>query len=474
MRSHSADTRSPCRRPGPLFGARLNGPTTLLAFALAGSGSGCSSEPPLPPLRPDIVLVSLDTVRADHLEPYGYERETTPNLSTLASEGILFRRAISQAPWTLPSMASMHTGLYPSEHGALNNLSPMPMESPTVAELLQANGYRTQAVVSHVFVGRKYGFGRGFDTIDENHVPGHDGVSSQALTETALALFREPTDAPSFLWVHYFDPHYTYIRHAEHGFATGERGRFEEYIRFDTPDGEELHDVTPEELEYMKAVYDEELAHTDVWVGALLDGVRESARDRPVLFLVTADHGEAFMERGVLGHGKTVHDELVRVPLVIGGDLTGKLRGAVVEPAVETRSIAATILAMAGIEHHAIPGADLIAIAEGEPAPEFVYSEGSYARGADRRKLSVESGPWKLIVQLEDESTQLFNLETDASETSEVEPGPKSEAIREKLADAITLQRLIFATAAVNAEEVDLTDEERQKLDDLGYFDRED
>ncbi len=445
----------------------------LLALPALLAGNSCSTDELPTPNRPDIILVSIDTLRADHCELYGYDRATIPNIAKLGREGVVFERAISQAPWTLPSMASVHTGLYPSEHGALNNLSPMPSDRATVAEVMQAAGYRTQAVVSHVFTGRKYGFGRGFDVIDERFAVGHDGISSKNVTETALEFMSEPTDAPTFLWVHYFDPHYTYIRHAEHNFATGEPGRFEDFIRVLEPDGSDLGTLTPEELTYVKDVYDEEIAYVDFWIGTLIDGIRAGERERPALFVVTADHGEAFFERGYLGHGKEVFDEMIHVPLVIGGDIDANLRGRKVSSSVETRSIGATLLTMAGISGHSVPGTDLYAIANGAPAPDFAFSEGSYARGTDRRKLSAVEGAWKLIYHYDDESLELFNRDSDPNELVNLIDDQESAQVRERLRNAVAEKRALFEASKAEQATVDLTDEERKNLEDLGYFDED-
>ncbi|MFT5290779.1 MAG: choline-sulfatase [Planctomycetota bacterium] len=439
-----------------------------LALVLAPFVSlACGGDEPAVDRRPDIVLVTIDTVRADHLDLYGYGRETAPRIAELGRAGLVFEQAIAQAPWTLPSMASIHTGLYPSEHGAIGNTTPLAANHPVIAEMLKARGYETQAVTSHVFVSSTYGFARGFDNMDESHIPGRTGSSSQIHTELALAAHRAAGDAPLFLWVHYFDPHYSYLRHREYGFAADAAGRFDGDIHFVSSVGEELHDASPEELEYIRSVYDEEIASTDHWVGELIAGVRGSERTRPTVFVVTADHGEAFLDHGRMAHGKDVYDEMVRVPLVIGGDIDASLRGRRVKQPVETASIAATVLELAGIERHMIPGVSLISGTLSDSLPRDVYTEGSYAAAPDQRKRSIIHGTWKLILHLDDDHVELYNRATDPAEREDLAEDPESQVMRNTLLAALARQR---SSATANAPQADLSEEERSKLDALGYF----
>jgi hypothetical protein len=137
-------------------------------WGIAVAGIGCDSKSNE---RPDVVLITVDTLRADHLELYGYPRATAPALAALSQRGVTFERAISQAPWTLPSIASLLTSLYPSQHGAVLADTPLAEGVTTLAQVLQSSGYHTDAVVSHVFVGSRYGLDRGFDTFDEELAP---------------------------------------------------------------------------------------------------------------------------------------------------------------------------------------------------------------------------------------------------------------------------------------------------------------
>lgn len=431
---------------------------------------GCEMEPDLDPKRPDLILITIDTLRADHLDLHGYARPTAPNLEKLGRTGIVFEHAVASAPWTLPSMASIHTGLLPSEHGAVDSGTPIHPHHPTLATRLKEHGYETHAVVSHVFVGSKFGFARGFDAFNERHLQGHDGSSSAQLTKAALEQFGSRGDGPAFLWVHYFDPHYSYERHPEYEFATGPKGRFGDAVVFLSPEGTEYLNASPDEAQYMLDVYDEEIAHTDHHVASLIDGVREASRGRPTVFVVTADHGEAFHEHGRLGHGKDVYDEMVRVPLIIGGDVPAGMSGRSTPHPVETASIASTLLILAGIDTHGFNGSDLLATARGEASPPYVFSEGSYARAHDQRKVSVDDGRWKLIVHQDEDRRELYDRQSDPGENENLIDAPGVAQIRASLLAALNARDAVIPSQTKASDPADLSDAERRKLEALGYI----
>jgi choline-sulfatase len=176
--------------------------STLVVYCTIVLSTSVAISAEAPDERPNIILVTVDTLRADHVESYGYERATTPALASLASKGIVYERAIAQAPWTLPSMASLHTGLYPAEHGAVHYDTRLPSEHRMIAQALRRSGYHTIGVVSHVFVDRRRGFAKGFDRFDESQIKAHDAVTSDELTRLALRKLERKLVEPFFLWVH--------------------------------------------------------------------------------------------------------------------------------------------------------------------------------------------------------------------------------------------------------------------------------
>ncbi|MFW6031736.1 MAG: sulfatase [Myxococcota bacterium] len=367
------------------------------------------------PSEPNVVLITVDTLRADHLGCYGHPRPTSPHIDRMARKGVRYERALSQAPWTLPAMATVHTSLYPHEHGAILAETRIADRLPTLAEVLGEAGYATYGVVSHTFVNRDHGFAQGFEVFDQSNVLGHDGVSSEGLTSRSLRFLRAHATnraaEPFFLWVHYFDPHLTYVRHRNMGFASDPSGELPERIT-----GGMLRKgrVGPKDLPYVKGVYDEEIAHTDDQIGALMEGIENLDTQGNVLYAFTADHGEYFLERGKWAHGRDCYRELTHVPLILGGDIDEDLRGTVVETPVEARSIPTTVMELAGIESHPFGGTSLLD--EQAWRGQFRFTEGTRAWGKDDRKSCVVSDRYKLIRHLEDGREELYDIVRDRAE----------------------------------------------------------
>ena len=197
-------------------------------------------------------------------------------------------------------MASLHTSLYPPEHGAVGATTPLPDELTTLAEALQGVGYDTMAFVAQTFVGRRYGLAQGFRAFDESLAQGPGAVTSEKLTALALRYLRRLEREPFFLWVHYFDPHYGYVRHPQFGFVDAppelalDRLTYEELVAAQPLLAD---DATPDPftVEMVKAIYDEEIAFTDAAIGSLLEGINNLDIDRSAVTVLTADDGEYFI-----------------------------------------------------------------------------------------------------------------------------------------------------------------------------------
>ncbi len=438
----------------------------MLLATLAVAACSGASTPPVPQQTPNIVLVTVDTLRADHLEAYGYGRATAPFIARLAASGVRYARAVSPAPWTLPAMASVHSSLYPIQHGAFAAETALPEAADTLAERLKAAGYNTVAVVSHEFVAAEHGFAQGFDVFDESNVLDHEAVTSRDLTMTALAQLGEVSE-PFFLWVHYFDPHFTYVRHPDFGFADGYTGGLPEQLTSGRLMAEERRPMADYDLDYVKAVYDEEIAYTDEWIGRLWQGIEDRYGADGSVVIFTADHGEYFLERGRFFHGNDVYRELVDVPLVIGGGIDASLRGTVVDAVVETRGIAATVMGLLGLPGDDFRGTDLLAVARGGDNIPAI-AEGTYAFGADGRKVGVEHRGWKLIHRLDDDGYELYDLAADPHERNDVfaQYGLDHDIV------APLSQRLhgLRALPRLEPQPVGLTPEALDRLRALGYI----
>lgn len=452
--------------------------TLLLALVAVAGGvlvlAGGEERPP------SIVLVTVDTLRADHLDVYGYTRPTAPHLARLAERGVRFEYGLSQAPWTLPALASIHTSLYPFEHGAVSLDARLPDAGTTVAEVLAEAGYHTVGVVSHVFAARRHGLAQGFIEFDESRARGGAAaVSSQAITEIALQRLDAwsssgDSDRPFFLWAHYFDPHDSYVRHPEFAFATPSRaGRLGPVVERrqleQQPDG---RPPSAAEVEWAQAAYDEEIAFTDLQIGRLLAGIAALERPEGVVYVVTADHGEMFLEHGRLFHGLEVWNSLVRVPLILGGDLPQDERGIVIRAPVETASIPATIMGLARLTEHPFGGVDLLGIVRGDPAPEVVFAEGLTAWSPGLHREAAVGHGFKLI-RRRGRDWRLFELARDPDEQNDLLKSREPRVVRAKrrlrrslLAHRRDAQRLPSDSAG---SKLQLSEDERRHLESLGY-----
>lgn len=420
--------------------------------------------------HPNIVLITIDTLRADHLGVYGHERNTSPTLDSMASEGLLFRYALSQAPWTLPSITSIHTSLYPSEHNVKTVEEKLSKRATTTAEVLRAMGYRTIGVVSHRFVGKEYGLDQGFDIFDESQIATHLSITSENITKIALKHINSSPEGPFFLWVHYFDPHFTYQRHGEFEFASYNPGNIPDKIRpgYLTRSVAEGRRWSAEDISFIKAVYDEEIAYTDRWIGKLMEGIESRELGDATISILTADHGEYFMERGEFFHGKDVYDELVHVPLIISGAIDDSLRGRIVDFPAETSSIPKTIMAMLNNRKHPFRGVDLLLLASGDSKSEFIFTEGLYAWGKWGRKKAIVSTAWKLIYNFDTRKYELYDRTSDPSETVNVwhdyDPAAAPDINRMKR----ELDRFPLRKKAIAAE-IELSEEAVRQIESLGY-----
>lgn len=324
-------------------GARAAG--VLLAALLAPAATAASGR------GPDVVLVTLDTTRADRLGCYGAAGASTPVLDALAAGGLRYARALTASPLTLPAHATLMTGLEPPRHGLRDNgLARLAGGVPTLAEGFAAAGYATAAVVASAVLDRRFGLDRGFATYDDALVAerrgeyGYPERGAVAVTDAALEWGRRRApERPYFLWVHYYDPHSPYLGHGA--------------VSPDAPDA---------------ARYAAEIAHVDRQVGRLLEGLPGDPAARVVA--VVGDHGEMLGEHGERAHGLLLYRGALEVPLILRGP--GVAAGRVVEETVAARGLGGALLRLAGLEvagafAPALPGLT----ADDEAAPAAIYSE---------------------------------------------------------------------------------------------------
>ncbi|MCP4404194.1 MAG: sulfatase-like hydrolase/transferase [bacterium] len=367
----------------------------------------------------------------------------------------------------------MHTSLYPSEHKAIEAETKIHDDIETMAETLEKAGYYTIGIVSHTFVDKEHGFAQGFQVFDESQIMNHDAVTSEALTGLAMKYMKKGRRKPKpfFLWIHYFDPHFTYVRHPDFGFAGGNPGKLPENISAEYLSRlvEEQAQLSDKDIEFIKAIYDEEIAYTDRWIGTLLSHLKSLQLERSTTIVLTADHGEYFLERGKFFHGKDVYNELVHVPLIIAGAINDTLHGAVVERPVEIASIPKTIMELVGIEEHRFSGENLIELAGSHQDTGLVFTEGNYAWGQDQRKKAVLFKNWKLIYNIDDDTYELYDMDADRDEQYSLWDDTGSSEIT-KIKSFLKKELTQFPPKKPPpSSKVELSEETRKHLRSLGY-----
>jgi arylsulfatase A-like enzyme len=384
----------------------------------------------LSPPKPNIILISLDTVRADHLGCYGYHKPTTPNLDRLAKSGIRFDECRTQATWTLPAHMSLFTSLLPSHHGVDNLNKVLSRRVLTLAEVLQQSGYHTAALVNNGQMRAHWGFDRGFDHWQEFEVDTLEGKAKHITGEAFAWLKNTPQDKPQFLFLHYYDAHDPYeasleVRQKFGVELTGEQCR-ELCFAHRSP---EQAPPSKQVLAKLQAAYDAGLAELDYEVGRLLDTIAPET-----LVVVFSDHGEAFREHGWLLHGATPYEEEVRVPLIVRLP-NSKKAATVVTDSTMLLDVAPTILSLAGIPlPQQFQGIDLRPTMLGEKLPpRFVLAESKAVLEGEYTRSAVLY-PYKAVWSLADERFQVFKL---PDEQSAVEGDQKELAgiLKKRLAD---------------------------------------
>jgi arylsulfatase A-like enzyme len=377
---------------------------------------------------PNIILISIDTLRADHLGCYGYKRDTTPNIDAFSTSAILFKNAISQAPYTVSSHMSMLTSLYPSFHKVnMIELSRLNPNKDTLAEVLYNNGYRTWAITGGGQVSSGYGFYDGFESFIEYTAPHRD--VERKVKETIHFLKKEK-DNPFFVFFHTYKPHAPYkpIPPYDTMFDEGYRGQ----ITGSLADIEGVNNgkiqADQADLDHIESLYDGEIREMDDQLCALFDYLKQEGLLEKTLIVITSDHGEEFNEHGSVGvHSHTLYDELLRVPLIVRLP-EAQLEQAIIEEQVQSIDIFPTILQIAGISYTngGSQGTSLVPLIRGEKrnrGSNIAFSERTPADGLFLRSLRGSSQKYIFEENKKkgSERHSFFDLEKDPGEQVNIE-----------------------------------------------------
>jgi len=436
----------------------------LMALLSLSCGRQQSSNRPDPV---NVIIVMVDTLRADHMSTYGYERRTTPFISQFASQAVVFEHARSQASCTFPSVNSLLTSRNPAifNRQGKGQLG-IPDEYPSIAEILKEQGYRTIAVSASPIVRATPsdfnpigGFDRGFDIFVEDPLWGSGGRVNRGVIHQLEAI-----EEPFFLYAHYMDPHGPYRppeRYEKH-FAGEYEGHGFIGRGNPVPIGKMLYangphvDITTRDIQHLVDLYDDEIRYFDGVFRRLIRYLDERDLLDRTLIVLTADHGEEFLEHGHIKHCRGVWDTVTRVPLIFR--FPGVEGGRRIDGAVQILDIVPTILDYLTIETKdlQLEGTTLLPLLEGrEPSRRYAFSD-------QREYRSADDGRFHLILDGEDSTVTLFDLRSDPLEQHDLfsldhpEVTRLSDALNRWLTDTGQLMRFDEELAAARIKEEEL------------------
>ena len=470
--------------PGLTLGLGL---AVLLASSV-GLARIWRAEPPAG--DPNVLIVLIDALRPDRLGAYGYGRDTSPNIDKLAMDGWRFDAAFAQSNWTKPSVAALITGLYPrqtsvnpgtwSEAGAqgevlVDSLSP---EHVTLAEFLAARGYETSAFGENHHLLRKLGFAQGYFTyewrepISAGPLTGflkklQSGFTAEWISERFIGWLGSIEGRRFYSYLHHIDVHWPYkspppfagmfmkTPPPEDFNSTKFMVRAIEGIRAATDEA-----PSPETVRAMSDAYDEGIRYVDAEVGRVIEALKQRGLYDDTLIVITADHGEEFMDHGLLSHGKALYDESIRVPLVVKFPCPGPhCRRRTVTTQVQLVDVFPTIVRTLGME----PPEYMVgrALYETAPARKFVFSESA-------RAIAIRSPEWKWIYDKQRNTGKLFELRTDAGELNDI-AGQKTDMARELTTRVVDFTTTYAADTRFAGKSVEADAKMLENLKALGY-----
>jgi arylsulfatase A-like enzyme len=453
-----------------------------------------------------VIVLWADTLRRDHLDVYGYERETAPALRRMAEEGALFRNNVSQATWTKVSTPSLLTSLYPSTHGVKDFSDYLPASATTLAEVYREAGYATVSFASNLFPGQFTNLHQGFEELHEDGSLPEVGSSktSREYVDRFTRWLGRHRDVPFFAFVHLYDPHDPFEPRRPYSSLWADpenKSKHEEELAkvreiIEDPLGKAFGMPSRAELEragidadayvsYDRDWYDGSIRGMDAEVGRIFERLRELGIDRDVLVVFAGDHGEEFLEHGRTFHGQSVHGELTNVPLILRWP-AGVPPGGAIEETTQTIDVMPTLLELSGIEPPAeVQGQSFAALLKGDArgfrARPAVSEKALTSSGAgapwprDTESYAIVDPPFKLIhnrVRRDDTPEfELYDIDKDPGEQTSV--ASEHPDVVKRLSDALDgwYRMVNEAKLAPDSESTEgLSQQQLERLRSLGYI----
>jgi arylsulfatase A-like enzyme len=459
------------------------------------------------PAARGVVLILVDTLRRDHLQSYGYERDNAPVLSRLAREGAVFRDAISQGTWTKVAATSILTSLYPSTHGVSDMPDRISAAVTTLAEAYRAAGYATFATSSVPFTGKLTNLQQGVDVQHErasiDEIDGGSAKTARAFTDRLLVWLDERGDEPFFALLHVFDPHSPFepmapyerlwmdddvIAEHRKDMATVSEHIESPFMKNEgaLPTQSEMDASGVDQDRYLdreKIWYDASIRAMDVEIGRLLERLEERGLDERTIVAIVADHGEEFLEHGRHFHGKTAYGEMINVPLMLWWP--GVVPPTEVETTVQTIDLMPTLLELSRIDVPEIAqGQSLLPLLVKDtppvqlgwqPRPAFserALAPAAFSEDPGRACLAIVDDGWKLIHNTEGREDlpeyELFDHRTDPLDRVDV-AAQRPDVVERMKTQLVALHEMAVGARIESEGDADMSAEELQQLRALGY-----
>lgn len=456
--------------------------------------SACSEGPPQ---AKNVILISIDTLRPDHLGCYGYEKGTSPAIDAFAAEGALFEDCLSTAPWTLPGHATMLTGMYPSTHGVKMHETALPDDVPSLSTLLKRAGKRTMAVVNSHNIGTlKYGLSQGFDEfqyvpeIAETGEFTPEGAPKvmivnrgRLVTKVAREMITKAADEPFFLFLHYYDVHTDFTARPEYEerFVEAYDGKLNSNGLTPQLSGyrKRGESITDDDARWLRQKYDAEIAQLDDVLKGFFGFLEKEGLKENTLVIITSDHGEEYGEHGGALHGRSQYQELLAIPLILRGP--GVPAGTRFAQSVSLIDVVPTVLRLSGVRlGHEIDGLDAsLAWRAPEGWPKrFLYGEADHntwiTHEGERNKhidvtRMVRMGDDKLHFNKVTGRFELYDIASDPFEQKDLLLADPGEVIAARVELLKTQLQRFMQNEGTGKPLPPVPKEEAAKLEQLGY-----